>query len=116
MAEPRVLVDVGSILVAKLLMAVCGPKVTTGVLGVISSLKEPACPFPAPFTGVTVYVVSAKRESRLPEITQVELLIVTPAGRAGVILQAVIALPLSTNDEGEIDIASSTLKVLVGRA
>ena len=55
---------------------------------------------PAEFVAVTVYKVEARVAFGVPEMTQVELLIVAHAGRAGEAVHDVIAAPLFSNVDG----------------
>jgi hypothetical protein len=67
---------------------------------------------PAELVAVTVKLVAARVALGVPEITQVEELMVSPDGKLGEALQPVIAEPWLLSVLGVMDIAAPTLPLV----
>jgi hypothetical protein len=69
-------------------------------------VTEAALDVPKELVATTEYKVEASDVVSVPEMTQVEVLRLSPAGRAGVMTQLIIAWPLFCKRVGATDIAT----------
>jgi hypothetical protein len=103
---------VGAILIATPtvpLVPVAPAKLKVGTLTPVERVTSAAVEGPAEFVAVMLKIVGAMTPEGVPEITQVVVLRLKPAGRPGVTLQFEIAAPLFARVVGVTVIATPTV-------